>query len=170
MAEAIEDHLADDRMIPIERVAAAGVVAVMLAAVFEHVVDAVFQALEAQRRPLLVAFGRVVEDDVEDDLDVGGVQRADHFLELADLAPRRAPHGVAAVRREQGHRIVTPVVQPRRRLPEAIEDRELVDRHQLDGGDAQRFQVGNLLDHAEVRARMLHAAGAACVKPRTCIS
>ena len=34
-------------MVAIERVAAAGVVAVVLAAVLQHVVDAVFQALEA---------------------------------------------------------------------------------------------------------------------------
>ena len=35
--------------------------------------------------PMLVALGGVVVDDVEDDLDVGLVQRLDHRLELGDL-------------------------------------------------------------------------------------
>ena len=115
MAEAMEDHLADDRMVPIERIAAAGVVAVVLAAVFEHVVDAVLQALETQRRAVLVAFGRVVEDDVEDDFDAGGVQGADHLLELPHLAARLRAHRITAMGREERHGIVAPVVQPRRR-------------------------------------------------------
>ncbi len=34
-----------------------------------------------------------------------------------------------------------------------------MDGHQLDRRDAQGFQVGNLLNDAEVRARMLHPAG-----------
>ena len=90
VAQAVEDHLADDRVVAVDRVAAAGVVAVVLAAVLQHVVDAVLQALEAERRAVLVAFGRVVEDDVEDHLDAGGVQRPDHLLELADLGARLA--------------------------------------------------------------------------------
>ena len=38
--------------------------------------------------PVLVAFGRVVEDDVENHFDAGGVQLADHFLELPHLVAR----------------------------------------------------------------------------------
>ena len=97
VAEAMEDHLADDGMVSVERVAAAGVVAIVLAAVLQHVVDAVLQPLVAQRRALLVAFSRVVEDHVQDHLDAGGVQRADHLLELADLAARFVADGIAAM-------------------------------------------------------------------------
>jgi hypothetical protein len=31
-----------------------------------------------------MAFGRVIVDDIEDDFDTGGVQAADHHLELLD--------------------------------------------------------------------------------------
>ena len=107
--QAMEDHLADDRVIAVHRVAAAGVVLVG-AVVVEHVVDAVLQALEAERRAVLVAFGRVIEHDVENHFDAGGVQLADHLLELADLVARLVARHVAAMRGEEGHRIVAPVV------------------------------------------------------------
>ena len=48
MTKAMEDHLADDRMVAVERIAAARVIAVLPAAVFEHVVDLVFEPFEAQ--------------------------------------------------------------------------------------------------------------------------
>ena len=67
--QAMEDHLADDRVIAVDRVAAAGVVLVVAAAVAQHVVDAVLQPLEAERRAELVAFAGVVEDDVENHFD-----------------------------------------------------------------------------------------------------
>ena len=38
--------------------------------------------------PERAALGRVVVDDVEDDLDAGRVQRLHHGLELGDLAVR----------------------------------------------------------------------------------
>ena len=113
MPQAKEDHLADDRMVAVDRVAAAGVVAVVLAAVGEHVVDLVFQPLEAERRAVLVAFGRVVEDHVEDHFDAGLVQGPDHLLELVDLAARLVAGRVAAMRREEAQRIVAPVVRSR---------------------------------------------------------
>ena len=113
VAQAVEDHLADDRVVAVHRVAAAGVVAVR-AVVVEHVVDAVLEALEAERGAGFVAFGRVVEHDVENDFDAGGVQLADHLLELPDLVARLVALHVAAVRREEGHRVVAPVVRAAR--------------------------------------------------------
>ena len=38
--------------------------------------------------PMLVAFGGVVVDDVEDHLEPGGVQRLHHRLELVDRCRR----------------------------------------------------------------------------------
>ena len=110
--QAKEDQLADDRVVAVHRVAATRVVAIRAAAVFEHVIDAVLQALEAERRAVLVAFGRVVEHDVENHLDAGLVQCADHLLELDDLRARLCAGGVTAVRREKSQRIVAPVVGP----------------------------------------------------------
>ena len=78
----------------------------------EDVVRRVVQAAEAERRPVVVAFRRVVEDDVEDDLDAGAVQRLDQVAELVDGAERVAPRAVAGVGREEGDRRVAPVVRP----------------------------------------------------------
>jgi len=164
VAETVEDHLADDRMVAVERVSAAAVVLVVPAAI-EHVVDPVLQPLEAQRRPFFVALGRVVEDHVEDHLDARPVQGLHHLLELADLVPGPVAGGVAPVRGEQRHRIVAPVVGPPRPVAEAVEDGELVHGHELHRRYAQRLEMGNLLDHSQVGARVLHLARARLREP-----
>ena len=71
VAQAVEDELADDRVVAVQRVAAAGEVVVELGLGREHVIDVVVQPLEADRRAVVVPLAGVVEDDVEDDLDVG---------------------------------------------------------------------------------------------------
>ena len=63
------------------------------------------------------------------------------------------------MRREKRQRIVAPIVRPLQLLPPRRFHGKFVHRHQLDRRHAQRFQIRNLLDHAQVRARMLHAAG-----------
>ena len=42
---------------------------------------------ETERRSLVIPFGGMVIDDVENDLDAGGVQPLHHLFELADLLP-----------------------------------------------------------------------------------
>ena len=101
VAEAVDDHPADDRMIGVERVAGAAVVGVARAVVFEDVVGRVVESAEAQRRPAVVAFGGVVEDDVENDLDAGPVQRLDHVAKLVDRTERILTRAVGLVRREE---------------------------------------------------------------------
>ena len=51
VAQAIDNHPPHDRMIGIQRVAAAGVVGVPRAAIFEHVVGRIVDPAEAERRP-----------------------------------------------------------------------------------------------------------------------
>ena len=69
VAETVHDHPADDGMIGVERVSRAAVIGVARAILFEDVVGAVVQTAETQRRPAVVAFGGVIEDNVENDLD-----------------------------------------------------------------------------------------------------
>ena len=131
-------------------------------------------APEAQARALFVALGRVVEDDVHDDLDAPRVAGLDHFLELADHgAAGRAPApGFLASksgRRETGHRRekpdgrVPPVVEPDRAGLSAaavvtrqngviLELVELVHGQELDGVDAERGDVVELLGQRGVGA------------------
>ena len=148
VVQAVEDQPAHDGVVGVERVAAAGEVLVAALGV-EHVVRGVLEPAQRQRRPAFVAFGAVVEDDVEDHLDAGAVQRLDHVAELVEHGERLAPRRVAGVRREPRDRRVAPVVgQPRRGVERVV----LEHRQQLDRGHAERFQVRNLVDDAGVGA------------------
>ncbi len=130
----------------VERVAAPGVVDVR-ARVRDPVVVRVVDAAEGQRRPALVALGGVVVDDVEEHLDAGRVQRADHGLELPDLLTAGTTGAVARMGGEVAHRVVAPVVL--HAAPEHVRlGDEVVHRHQLDRGDAEPDQV---LDGCGVR-------------------
>ena len=170
MPQAMEDHLADDRVVAVDRVAAAGVVLVA-AVVGQHVIDFVFQALEAERGAVLVALGRVVEHDVENHFDAGGVQLADHLLELPHLVAGRCAFHVAAVRREEGHRVVAPIVRPLalravgspRWETRAPASARRPSRRAISNTESSRSRRGTCPD-----ARALLVA--LCVKPRTCIS
>jgi len=101
----------------------------------------------------MVPFGGVVVDHVEDHLDARPVQRLHHPLELAHLLAARAGRGVQRVRREKADRGVAPVV----REPPLVEERlvrDVVDRQQLDGCDAELAEVRErrLRGEAGVRA------------------
>jgi hypothetical protein len=100
----------------------------------------------------------VVVDHVEDHLDAGAVQRLDHVAEFVEHLQRRAArHGVAGVRGEEGQRRVAPVIAASGRGVLGVEGEH---RHQLDGGDAQLLQVGDLVDQAPEAAApfVRHAA------------
>ena len=90
--------------------------------------------------PEVVALGGVVVDDVEDDLEAGGVERLDHRLELVDLPPPVAGRAVVAVRGQEADAVVAPVVA-QASLEQVGVVHELVHRQQLDGGDAEVGQV-----------------------------
>ena len=96
--------------------------------------------LNDEHRAEVVALGGVVVDDVEDDLDAGAVQRLHHALELADLLAARAASRVGRVRREVADRRVAPVVRQPALGEEVLVD-DVVDRQQLDRGDAESMQV-----------------------------
>ncbi|CAM5226377.1 hypothetical protein STENM327S_03350 [Streptomyces tendae] len=142
------------RLDDVQGVAAAGVVGVPAGVGLEAVVAAVVDALQGERRAQLTRLRRVVVDHVEDHLDAGRVQRADHPLELADLPTGGAGGGVGGVRGEVADRVVAPVV-----LQAALQQmalvRELVHRQQLHRRHAQPCQV---LDRRRVREARVGAA------------
>ena len=114
IAEAVHDHPADDGMIGVERVSRAAVIGVARAVLFENVVGAVVQTAEAERRPAVVAFGGVIEDHVENDLDARPVQRLHHVAKLVHRAERILTRAVALVRRKERDRRISPVVDQSR--------------------------------------------------------
>ena len=79
---------------------------------------------------------RVVVDDVENNAETGGMTFVDQLLETG-----WTPVGV--VRGEEIHAVIP---------PPAIA-RELGDRHDLDGVNAERDEVGKMVDHAVEGAR-----------------
>ena len=174
VAQRVHDQPEHARVHRVEAVAGAREVHVA-ARVVRHqpVVRGVVDALEREHRPEVVALGRVVVDDVEDDLDAGAVQRLDHALELLDLLALRPRGRVGGVRREVADRRVAPVVREPALVDEALLD-DVVHREQLHRGDAERRQVrrwrrrrpGPRRCRADPRAR----PGCRCVKPFTCSS
>ena len=88
------------------------------------------QPAEADRRAVGAAFRRVVEDDVEDHLDAGAVQRLDHVAELVERAERVRTRAVSRMRREERDRLVAPVVHAAGRRVLLVEREH---RQQLDG-------------------------------------
>ena len=136
-------------MIGVERVAGAAVIGVARAIFLKDVVGAVVQTTETQRRPGVVAFGGVVEDHVENDLDARPMQRLDHVAELVNGTQRILARAVALVRRKERDRRVSPVVdEPGRSILDIV----LKYRHELDGADTELLQIRDLLDEAGIRA------------------
>ena len=148
-------------MVAIERVAAAGVIEITAVGA-EHVIKLVVQSAERIGPAAIVAFAGVVEDDVEDHFDPGRVKRLDHVPELADLAMFGDGCGKSGFGCGERDGVVAPkILQPltRKRVREgAVALVELVDGQQLDGRDAERFQVGDFLNEAGKGPRLAHPA------------
>ena len=145
--QGVHDQLQRMGVTGVQAVPAAGVVQVAPAlGVRQPVIGGVVNAAEGQRGPHVVAFGGVVVDHVEDDLDARFVQCLHHRLELADLFAALAGRGVPVVRGQEADRVVAPVVGQATGDQELLRD-ELVHRHELHRGDPEALQVR---DHRRV--------------------
>ena len=152
VTQAVLDHPAHDRLIGIQRVAAAGVVGVTGLVLLEDVIDVVRQTAIAQRRPGLPAFRRVIEHDVEDDFEARAVKRLDHVPKFVEGRERVLLRAVRLMWREERNGGIAPVVRLARR---AILRVELEHRQQLHRGDAQILEVGNLFDQSRIGTALL---------------
>ena len=101
IAEAVQDHPADNRMIRVERVSRTAVVGVARAILFENVVSDVVEAAKTQRRAVVIAFGSVIEHNVENHLDTRPVQRLDHVAKLVQWPERVLTRAIRLVRRKE---------------------------------------------------------------------
>ena len=139
VAQRIHDHLQRHVVAGVDAVAGAGVVGVVgriLAA--EVVVGLVVQPAPRQRGAALVAFGRVVVHHVQDHLDAVAVQLLHHLPELVDrILACKAP-----VRREEGQRVVAPVVAQPHLDQRAFAD-GFLHGQQFHGRHAEALQVGD---------------------------
>ena len=170
VAQRIHHHLQHTRMREVDRVAGARIVDVAARIVrLQPIVAGIVEPAKRQRRPGLLGFGGVVVDHVEDHLDAGGVQPAHRDAHLV----RRAVRQIRRFRREEGERVVAPVVAQPALQHEAVLQ-EGMHRHQFDRGDAEPAQV---IDHRGMRqgpAKVPRSDGrmSSCsmVSPRTCAS
>ncbi len=139
VTQGVGDHLQYARVAQVEGVASARVVDVV-ALVVRHqaVVRSVVDTAHRQGRAQLVAFGGVVVDHIEDDLETGVVQVRNHFLEFGNLAARQ----VTRVRGEERDAVVAPIVG-HALLQQMLVVDEGMNRQQLDGGHTQ---LANVLD------------------------
>jgi hypothetical protein len=169
VAQAVEDQPAHHRVIRVQRIAGPRVVRIAGTIGREEIVGVVVEPAKRQRGAAVVAFRRMVVDDVQDDLDARAVQRLDHVPELVDRRERIGTRAVPRVRREERDRRIAPMVDETRR---AVPRVELEDRQQLDRRDAEILQIGNLLDEADVGAApgRRHAGARMPGEPATCIS
>ncbi len=81
----------------------------------------------------------MVIDNVEDDLDAGGVQTADHGLELT-LHAFAADGSVPGIGREEAKCVVAPVIDATPFNEERIVD-GVVDREEFQSGDTKFLEV-----------------------------
>ena len=84
VAQAGEHEVADDGVVAVNGVAAAGEIEVGAGGP-EEVVELVIEAPEGIGSASVVPLAGVVEDDVENHLDAGLVEDPDHFAEFHDL-------------------------------------------------------------------------------------
>ena len=109
----------------------------------QTIIRCVIDAFERQRRPTLVALGRVVVDNIQDHLDPSIVEAGDHLLELAD-GPRRGD-SAARARRTRSNYSPRSSAAPLQQVPVI---KEGMDRQQLDRRDADAADV---IDNVLVR-------------------
>ena len=111
IAQRIDDHRPDYRMVAVDGIAAAGKIEIVIPLLVQEVVDRVVNGPESRGDALEIAFTRMVEDQIEDNLDACPVKTADHGFELVDrlIGPGSQPRSQGKKRQ----RVVAPVVQQR---------------------------------------------------------
>ncbi len=95
------------RMAQVQRVAAAGPVNVV-AVLPDPIIATVIDSAQGEGGAFNIDLGAVVQDDIEDHLNTGFVQRFDRLAKLLQGAVRIA--GVARIEGKHRQRVVAPVV------------------------------------------------------------
>ena len=130
----------------------------------QDIIDLILKSLEGQNGASLVSFARVIEHDIENDFDTRLVQGFYHLLELEHLGAWLFGMSVAAMRCKEGQRVVAPVIGPLWRIAVHVQDRKLMDRHQLNRSNAKTLQIRYFLDYPQIGSRMLNLRGLALRK------
>ena len=135
----------------IERITAAGPV-VIIAILPYPIIATVVDSAQGDGGPFEINFRAMVEHDIQNHLDAGGMKRLNRITKL--IEGTRGIAGIARIQREPCQRVVAPVVAQAHPLQSRLAG-ELRYRQQLEGADAQRFEVS---DHHRVAQRLISSA------------
>ena len=160
--QAIDDEARHQGVVGVEGIAAAGEVQIAtLVDAVEQVKGLVAKALEIEDRPIGPALSRVIEDHVQNDADARPMQGLDHVPEFIAMGPGLGADAIARVRGIEAVGAVAPKIA-QAQIPHALGYILVIeghDRHQLDMGDAEGLEVGDLFDQPQKGARVPHARG-----------
>jgi hypothetical protein len=95
--EGVHDELECARMRDVQGIPTPGEIDVSGTVVSESIICGVVYSPEGKGGSVFISLGRVIIDHIEDDLDAGGVEAADHILEFG-CRPFRACGGVPWIR------------------------------------------------------------------------
>ena len=112
----------------------------------EKVVVTVFKSLKGKSLALFRSFRRVIENDVEIDLDSRAVEFSNHLFKFTNLSARFGTPCVTSMRREESNWIIAPVVSVFKSRSVLGVTREFMNRHEFDSGNAERLKIRNLFD------------------------
>jgi hypothetical protein len=152
--ETVKDKGPEDRVVAVHGVAAAGIIFVSPFVVIQNIVDAVVQSPKGDGGPFVVAFGGMVEDDIEDYLYACGMEFPYHLLEICNLLTPAPRGGVVGGGGEEIDCAVTPVVgqgfSGTGVLLQKFVGIEFLDGQELQTGNPEFFEIWNLLNYTPV--------------------
>jgi hypothetical protein len=86
--KAVDDHAADDGLVPVQRVARARIIRKFRFVAFKEIINVVLEAFVTECRSVVPPFRRVVINHVEDHLDPGPMERLHHLAEFVENLQR----------------------------------------------------------------------------------
>ena len=129
-----------------------------------QIIAATVKSTPAECRAGSAALRRVIENHIKDDFNSGAMAGFDHVTELGHRRERVALiNAIAPMRGEPRHRLVSPELAQLlacHRVDSAnLAGVKLLHRQQLDGGNAERLKIGQLLRQPGICARMSDSGG-----------
>ena len=144
VSQAVKNQLPDDRVVAVQRIAAAAEI-IVIAIRGEHVINIVIKPLKGKERPLFIPFCSMVEYHIQDYFNPIFIQGPDKRFQLQPFLVIFKLCGITGIGGKETHGIIPPVIQkhPSFHLPAAGHFIEFKDRHQFHRVDSQLFQIGD---------------------------
>ncbi len=121
VAQSIQNHVPHDRVVAVQGVSGSTEVEI-IPILGQGIVGCVIDAAEGDRGAKFVAFGGVVENHIQDDLDPILMQLFDHGFQLIrnhGAIPGSTGGGIPRLGGKETHRAVSPIIQLLPLIPES---------------------------------------------------